>query len=141
MSNILLDVPAEGAYDGAFVSVIDWTKSLDAGLPLRDLWHLLTAYAKGFTPQASSGRITWCLRGPGHYPRTVRRWLDDYCEQLALPRWMQGLCIAFEYIYGALDHPWGIETNRRERYQDNFDAFVLGIGSNDEDRPFALLAD
>lgn len=141
VSNILLDVPAEGAYDDAAVSVIDWTKSLDAGLPLRDLWHLLTAYAKGLTPQTSSGRITWCLRGPGPYARTVRQWLDDYCNRLSLPRWMQGLCIAFEYIYGALDYPWGIETTRRPRYQDNFEAFVRGITENDEDRPFALLAD
>jgi aminoglycoside phosphotransferase (APT) family kinase protein len=141
VSNILLDDRADGAWDDATVSVIDWTKSLDAGLPVRDLWHLLTAYAKGFTPEASSGRITWCLRGSGSYGRTVRRWLDDYCEQLSLPRWMQGLGIAFEYIYGALDHPWGIETTRRARYQDNFEAFVHGIGSNDEDRPFALLAD
>jgi len=140
VSNVLLDVPAEGGYDAAAVSVIDWTKSLDAGLPIRDLWHLFTAYAKGLTPQASSGRITYCLSGPGTYARTVRRWLDDYCEQLSLPRWMQGLAIAFEYIYGALDYPWGIETTRRARYQDNFETFVRGIGSNDEDRPFALLA-
>ena len=68
VSNILLDVPAEGAYDGAFVSVIDWTKSLDAGLPLRDLWHLLTAYAKGFTPQASSGADHLVPPGAGTLP-------------------------------------------------------------------------
>jgi hypothetical protein len=76
VSNILLDVPAEGAYDRAVVSVIDWTKSLDAGLPLRDLWHLLTAYAKGLTPQASSGRIMVPGGGSG-----AVRWLDDYCER------------------------------------------------------------
>lgn len=141
VSNILLDAPAEGGLDQAAISVIDWTKSLDAGLPLRDLWHLLTAYAKVLTPQASSGRIVYCLRGQGSYARTVRRWLDDYCERLLLPRWMQGLCVAFEYIYGALDYPWGIETTRQARYQENFEAFVQGIGSTDEDRPFALLAD
>ena len=143
VSNILLDRPADGrGFEHASVSVIGWTKSLDAGLPLRDLWHLLTAYAKALTPQASSGRIAYCLRGPGAYAKTVRRWLDDYCERLSLPRWMQGLCIAFEYIYdGALDDPWGIETTRQARYQENFEAFVQGIGTTDEDRPFALLAD
>jgi len=141
VSNILLDVPPDArGYDGARVSVIDWTKSLDAGLPIRDLWHLLTAYAKGLTPQNASGRIAFSLAG-GAYARTVRRWMDDYCKALGLPRWFQGLCIAFEYIYGALDHPWGIETSRAARYLDNLEAFVGGITESDEDRPFALLPD
>jgi hypothetical protein len=140
VSNILLDPPGDGAaYDRATVSVIDWTKSLEAGLPVRDLFHLMTAYAKCLTPEASSGRITYSLSGPGAYARTVRAWLDDYCGAMDLPRWYQGLCIAFEYIYGATDHPWGIETARKARYLDNFETYVRGISDRHEDRPFALL--
>jgi hypothetical protein len=136
----VLDPPGDGAaYDRATVSVIDWTKSLEAGLPVRDLFHLMTAYAKCLTPEASSGRITYSLSGPGAYARTVRAWLDDYCGAMDLPRWYQGLCIAFEYIYGATDHPWGIETARKARYLDNFETYVRGISDRHEDRPFALL--
>ncbi len=142
VSNILLDVPGEGrSYDEATVSVIDWTKSLEAGLPVRDLFHLMTAYAKGLTPETSSGRITYSLSGAGSYARTVRAWLDDYCGAMALPRWCQGFCIAFEYVYGATDHPWGIETARKARYLDNFETYVRGITDRHEDRPFALLPD
>jgi len=142
VSNILLDCPGDGRrFDRASVSAIDWTKSLEAGLPIRDLFHLMTAYAKGLTPAKSSDRITFSLVGPGTYARTVRNCLDEYCEAMNLPRWFQGLCIAFEYVFGAEDYPWGIETSRKARYTDNLETFVKGISDSNEDRPFALLPD
>lgn len=142
VSNILLDVPAgERDFEHATVSALDWTKSLEAGLPVRDLFHLLTAYAKGLEVGQSSDRITYSLSGPGEYARTVRTWLDDYCRGMGIPRWHQGLGIAMEYIYGATDYPWGIERSRKARYLDNFERYVAGITDSDEDRPFALLPD
>lgn len=142
VSNILLDPPAnERRFAEATVSVLDWTKSLDAGLPIRDLFHLFTAYAKGLEAGFSSARITYSLAGPGPYARAVRAWLDAYCGEMRIPRWYQGLCIAMEYIYGATDYPWGIERSRKARYLDNFETYVRGISNRDEDRPFALLPD
>ena len=60
---------------------------------------------------------------------------------IGLPRGHQGLCVGFEDIEGALDYPGGIETTRRARYLDNFEAYVQALTEHDEDRPFALLAD
>jgi len=142
VSNILLDVPhGERDFEHARVSALDWTKSLEAGLPVRDLFHLLTAYAKGLEAGYASDRITYSLWGGGGYARAVRTWLDDYCKALQIPRWHQGLGIAMEYIYGATDYPWGIERSRKARYLDNFERYVAGITDSDEDRPFALLPD
>ena len=142
VSNILLDAPSVGRdFDNATVSVLDWMKSLDAGLPVRDLFHLFTAYAKGLEAGFSSDRITYSLSGPGPYAQMVRAWLDDYCKAMRIPRWYQGLCIGMEYIYGATDYPWGIERSRKARYLDNFETYVRGVSDSNEDRPFALLPD
>lgn len=142
VSNILLDVPGgERDFEQATVSVVDWTKSLDEGLPLRDVFHLLSAYSKVLIPNVAPHRITYSLFAPGPYARAARALLDEYCNAMNIPRWFQGLGMAFECIYGATDYPWGIEKSRKARYVGNFESYVRGISDSHEDRPFALLPD